>query len=304
MIRGASKPLIILATGTFAVAGVGGYAWYESQRPAVLEIYVFDTPGLPSVFIRTPEDKRILIGGGANADIVRRLTDVLPFYSRRLDMIIAPDTDPRNITGLIEVLNRYGVGHVFVPAVTPASLALASSSDPVFGIFQETLGSRAVPISHVSAGQTLDLGRNVTVDILFPVDSLASTVKFQYTKASGPSLVFRVKYGTTEVLFTGNVTTKIQKFIATSSPARADVLVVSHSSTPSNFSRELLRSAHPDYLVYSEISSASSVSSKKSATKKKPQADSLAGVLGDHRFNIRGKGSVKITSDGRTIGVI
>ncbi len=305
MMRGASKPMLMFAIGTAALAGIGGYAWHESRRPAVLEVFVFDTPGLPSIFMRTPDDMRILIGGGSNADIVRRITDILPFYSRRIDTIIAPDTDGRNVTGLIEVLNRYQVGRVLVPEVTLATVGLASSSDPAYEVFKEEIRKKAIPSEAFSAGMQFQFGQ-VTATILFPIDPGA----FKYSKASAPALCMHVSYGSASVLITGGVGTKTQKFIASAASTSPGIFPVSalatyRSTASGNISAELLRIANPEYLIYSQAIPKAAKKPQAAAQKKGPlqKADPLAGLLKDQRFNIREKGIVKIISDGHSLEI-
>ncbi len=289
MIKGASKPVLIAAAGTAALAGIGAYAWHESVRPAVLEIYAFNTPGLPSVFIRTPEDKRILVGGGANADIIRRLTSILPFYSRRLDAVIAPDADPRNVTGLAEAVDRYSVEEAFIPSVTLQGIGLASSSDPAFAALLNALGKRSLQPRGISAGIALDFGE-VSLQALFPVPE-----RFAYSKASPPSLILRISYGSFSMLLLGTASPKTQKFVAsTTRPLQASVLEISESLTPGNIAPQLLSAAQPEYLVYSQA-----ISKKQASASKK--ADALPGILGDRRFNIREEGMVKIVSDGKSV---
>ncbi|MDB5239238.1 MAG: internalization-like protein competence protein ComEC/Rec2, competence protein ComEC protein [Candidatus Parcubacteria bacterium] len=304
MIKGASKQVFVLAAGAAALAGAGGYAWYESRRPAVFEAYIFNTPGSLSAFIRTPDDSRILIGGGSNADIVRRLTGVLPFYSRRIDALIVPNTDTRSVTGLAEVVGRYDVRKVLIPSLTLFSLGLVSTRDPAYAAFLETVAARHIPVEEYSAGTHLSFG-TVNASVLFPI----SEDSFRYSKASSPELCLRVSYGEASLLFIGAATPKVQKFVAASS-TESNALIVSQSTGQGNISRELLEAVRPGYLVYSQALSKSSSkpklksaakTNKKAANKK---ADSLAGILLDHHFNIRERGEVKITSDGTSVEII
>src|SRR5579862_8559455 len=125
MFKVARKPVLILAACASAAAGVGAYAWLESKRPPILEEYVFDEPGAPAMLVRTPEDARVLVDGGSNADVIRRLTSVLPFYSRHIDMVVATAPDAAHVTGLIDVLERYDVGKAVIPSVDLASAGLS-----------------------------------------------------------------------------------------------------------------------------------------------------------------------------------
>lgn len=288
-----SKPFAIAAGTMLTLCGVGGYAWHEIHRPKVLEMYVFDLPGAPGILIRTPNDRRILVDGGSNTEVVKRLTDVLPFYLRRIDTVIVTGREGRNVTGLIDILDRYMVSEVVLPAVTLPDLGLSSTTDRIYEIFLETAESHGIPVKKVVAGERIilddDGSRSVVADILFPV----AGDEFKYSKASGPSIVMKVTYGATSIVVMGDASMKIQKLIVENNKLPADVLIFSHSIVASNISRELIRSFIPESVVYSQtVSKPSSKASKKAAV------DPLAGILADHRFNVKGNGVVKMVSDG------
>lgn len=299
--KGNSGPLFVIAVGTVLAAGLGSYIWYESRKSPLLEVRVFDTPGRPSVFIRTPDDKRVLIGGGSNSDIIRRLTSVLPFYSRHIDTIILPDTDPRNIVGLIEVVDRYKIDKVLVPRINLAGLGLTAPSDPAYGAFLETAKQKGLIIERISAGYMLDVDEKVSIEALFPVGA----DEFRYSTSSAPSMVLRMRYGSISIMYSGNASAKIQRFIARSGGIRSDALVVSGALTPSNYSSEFISAVSPDYLVYSQAVSGDR-SGKRVTREAKDigkKAGLLAGILDDHRFNIKKDGEVIITSDGSRVAI-
>ena len=258
-----SKPALIGATAMALACGIAGYAWREEHRKPILEVYVFNLKSGSSVFIRTPDDKRILVDGGANSEVIRELTDILPFYSRRIDIVIATDADDKDVSGLIDVLERYSVDKVVVPAVTLQSLGLASTTDQIYSMFLDTVKRLNVPIQEVSAGDVLDFGQKiggqpVKADILFPVAinidhsansdsklvaSSAQTIDpnayaqmsskksvFQYSKASAPEIIMRITYGQTSVLLLGNATVKIQKFLISSDSATSSKLQAAKDS--------------------------------------------------------------------------
>lgn len=300
--KGVSKPLVILAVGAAALAGVGGYAWQGSRRPPILEAFVFDTPGAPSLLLRTPQDKRVLVDGGSNADIVRRLTEILPFYSRRIDMLILTKPDAKHVTGLIEVLGRYRVDRVIVPGLTLTDLGLASSSDPAFGAFMDMLAAkRIVPEAAMGSDEAvLDGGaasERVVAQMLFP----APQQDFMYSKASGPQLLFRIAFGATSFVWCGNATQKIQKLIAAHAAGSADALIFSQSIAPANISGELMSALSPRILVYSKAVAKKPSRPRATAAAapgKRQKADLLAGILVEDRFNIRERGGAKLASDG------
>lgn len=324
MTKGATKSWLTAVACLSAAAGITGYAWFGSRRQPVLEVFVFYEPGTSAVFVRTPNDKRILINGGSNSGIIRSLTGVLPFYSRHIDAIIATVADDKHVTGLIDALNRYSIGGIIVPAVTLENLGLADPTDAVYGAFLKTAHDKKIPIEKALSGQRLVLDRAMSgaisqaapknlsasttyMDILFP----APTGDFQYSKTSAPELLFRLAYGSTSMVFMGGATAKIQKFAAASSaPAGGlpvNALIVSQNASPSSMSVRLMDVLKPDYLVYSRqivnsIKLPKASASQGFSPKKKP-IDPLAHITADHRFNVRETGVIKITSDGADIRI-
>jgi hypothetical protein len=101
------------------------YIFSVSQKPTKFELYVFNTPGNPSIFIRTPQDQRILINGGSNSSIIRYLTSVLPFYSKRIDQVVALSDDKDDVTGLVSVRERYEIGSTTVLKIDLLSQGIA-----------------------------------------------------------------------------------------------------------------------------------------------------------------------------------
>lgn len=329
-----ARPFLIGATATALASCLAGYVWHEQQRPSVLEIYVFAMKSGRSMFIRTPDDRRILIDGGGSSQIIRQLTDIIPFYSRRIDTIIVTNTDGKNVSGLVDVIERYDVERAYIPRFTLENLGIASSTDKIYQTFIRTLTDSNIHVDEVVSGDQIPLsgpedgkmGHRVAMNIIFPV----IPEKFDYSKASAPEILFNISYGDTSILFMGDASKKVQKFVASSSAivtlislptiANADVLIVSHSAVPTNMSAEFMNIARPGALIFEKsvtkspantsksrkLKSMSSVSSattgvKKATAKKKVVADPLAAILDEDRFNLREIGAVKIISDGKRV---
>jgi competence protein ComEC len=329
MAHAMSKPIAIIAATAVVSLGVAGYVWREEQRPPILEVYVFALKSGRSMFIRTPEDRRILVDGGSNSEIIREITDILPFYSRRIDAVIATNSDGKNVSGLIDAINRYDVSRVYIPAMSVESLGLASSTDDIYSTFLETIRAKNIPVQELKAGTSIDLDSRTRMDILFPIldwhsllnsasTSISSLISlsplftpsnkiiqtFQYSAASAPEVLFRLSFGANSMVFLGNASVKVQKLIAATSldSLKSDVLIVSHSALPANMAQTLVDSISPNYLVFSKelnVTSKLKTSTKTSSSTKKTKIppDPLASIPGDNRFNLKEKGTVKIWSD-------
>ncbi len=297
------KPIIVVASIAIASSALGAYYWREEHRKPILEIFVFAPKNGRSVFIRTPEDYRILIDGGSNSEIIRFISKILPFYSRRVDMVIATTDNGKNTGGLIDIIQRYQIGDIYLPKYTLDSLGLASSTDQIYETFIQMVNELGSNTEEVSIGKVIDLDSKTKLKILFPADP----TKFSYSKASAPEVLFNINYGVTNILFAGNASPKIQKYIASTNDVSnsnielSNVLVVSHSALPNNISSEFINKFHPANLVYSKNLSKHQTSSGTTKTKKK--IDPLLYLSPDNRFNIRENGGIKIESDGKGVNL-
>jgi hypothetical protein len=232
---GARTWAVYMASGCLAALCVAAYVWRMSLRQPVFEFYVFDTPGAPSLFVRTADDRRILVNGGSNSDIVTRMTRLLPFYSRRIDEIVATDDDPKHIVGLIEALQRYDVGSVVV--------GNATSSDSTYSVFLRLLTEKKMKPSIFTKGDLIQAdGLSLKL-----IDRRRAIFTLSAASAAGSS-------AETVLIFPFN---------------------------PELLSKKIITATRPEYLIYS------------ASLKAKPKPDALAGIMEDHRFNVRETGTVR-----------
>jgi hypothetical protein len=322
-----SKPLLIVATSTALAGGFGGYVWVEEHRPPVLEVYVFAMNSGRSMFIRTPDDKRILVDGGSNSGIIRELSKIIPFYSRRIDCVIATNTDIKNVTGLVDIIERYKLEKVIVPEITLESLGLASSTLGAHSTFIDMINAERIVKEEVGAGRSITLDNDIYLDIIFPTED----PKFAYSKASAPELLFNLRYRNNSFIFLGNASVKIQKYLAvnhffdpssttfnsltnsTKNFFNTDVLIVSHSALPANISPLLIEKINPANLIYSrkiqktkvvkDTENSSVAGTSTSKVKKKEPIDALKYLNNENKFNLKEKGTIKIVGDGEKVQI-
>jgi beta-lactamase superfamily II metal-dependent hydrolase len=304
-----ARNLLFGVATSAVVLGIGGYVWHEQHRPAVLELYIFNLKSGRSMFLRTADDYRLLIDGGSNGDVIRELTKILPFYSRRIDALLATNTEGKNISGLIDVLNRYKVDRVFVPAITLLSLGLASSTDQIYTTFLQTVDQKGIKPESLEKDSIDKLGESTKISILFPV------ADFTYSTASAPEILFNIQFGTTTISFFGNSSNKVQKYLATSSvEIQSDVVIFGNSTTADQVEPNLLSVLDPDFFVYSKSTSSriatksfknksKSAEAAKKSTKKNKAVIDVSEILNKiQSFNLK-DGSLKIVSDGDRITI-
>ncbi|GAI23902.1 unnamed protein product, partial [marine sediment metagenome] len=90
-------------------------AWlavYDLNKPQLLEVNFFDVGQGEAIFIETSSRHQILIDGGPSPVILEKLAESLPFWDRKIDLIILTHPEHDHLAGLIEVLKRYKVENI------------------------------------------------------------------------------------------------------------------------------------------------------------------------------------------------
>jgi beta-lactamase superfamily II metal-dependent hydrolase len=209
------------------------YRW-EYRKPA-LDVYFFSLNKGRAVFIRTPDNKTLLVGGGQNTEVIKEITKVTPFYKRKIDIIIIPSAVPAQIGGLLEVLSRYEISEVIMPKV------LATST--VLDILIKEIHKQKIHVREVERGGEVNIG-GIELNILFPYKD------FKYNKTSLPELGMSISYSSTTVYLLGNLSKTIQKDIAKYIGTSTDKNIVEFYNTASDtkVSTELIKKINPEYI--------------------------------------------------------
>ena len=197
--------LVILTS----VAGIGAAAPYMSDNKQ-LTVHVLDVGQGDSILIESPTGRRVLIDGGPNGAVLQqRLAEHLPWWSRRIDIVILTHPSADHIIGLTETLQRYQVGYVIDPQL---------ESSTVYGRnWTDALRQRPdLQVIRAERGVTLDLGGGSMLEILHPP---AERPFDTATEHDDNSVVARLSYGETSFLFTADIYATAERIF--SIPAQA-----------------------------------------------------------------------------------
>lgn len=216
---------------SLAICGAYVYSW-EFRKP-FLDIYFFNLNRGRSIFIRTPNNKTILIDGGQNSQIIPELTKVFPLYKRRIDTVILTSSVLKNAGGLPEVSKRYEVGNMIEPIMMGTSTAL----DALGKVVKE----KHIPVEYKGKGDRFVID-GVAFNVLFP-DPL-----FKFNKTSAPEMVLEISYASTSALFLGDVSKTIQKSLIPN-VGKVNIAEYAHSGAKSRVSTELLDKINPEFIV-------------------------------------------------------
>ena len=191
--RFALRPALPAAAVVFVLAGLTWADLLAGGRDR-LSVCVLDVGQGDAILVTTPAGGRVLIDGGPSGlSLSQALGRELPPDVRRLDLLVLTHAQDDHLTGLVSVLERYAVGAVLVsplPGETAASRA-----------WRDALAEYSPNVIEAAAGQRLDLGHGVRIEVLGPRPRLTAPG----ADLNDASVVLRLVYGEVSFLLTGDI---------------------------------------------------------------------------------------------------
>lgn len=280
-----------------AVAGViTAVIWYAAvreDRAGLLTVSFLDIGQGDAIFIDAPSGRQALIDGGpASGGIVRRLSKVLPWYDRSIDVVIPTHPDADHIAGLIDVLSRYDVGlivHSSVEGDTQTAKSLASAMQKEGA--QELVAQR---------GEIIDLGPSTNsgqaphayLEVLSPDRSVP------HVDTNTGCVVTRLMYGSTAFMLGCDAPQAIENYLVSldGKSLKSNVLKAGHHGSRTSSSPLFVGMVSPQWTVYSRGCGNSYGF---------PHAETIASMakFGIPTVDTCTQGTITFVSDGKTVAL-
>lgn len=276
----------VLGSGILILALACAAIWYATvreDRTGRMTVSFLDIGQGDAIFIEAPSGRQVLIDGGpAGGGILRKLSTVMPFYDRSIDVIIPTHPDADHIAGLIPVLSRYEVAYIVHSDVagdtqTARELMAAMHREGAADIVAQR-------------GQIIDLGGGAYLEILSPDRSVPRL------STNDACVVTRLVYGTTAFILSCDAPQAIEKYLVAldGSALRSNVLKAGHHGSRTASAPLFVGIVDPQWVVYSRGCGNSY------GFPHKETIDTMA------RFNIPvadtcKEGSITFVSDGRSV---
>lgn len=273
-----------------------------SFLPGSLNVVFLDVGEGDSAFIRTYTGKTVLIDGGGStnptvASKVGELT-VVPFLLdsgvMNLDAVIATHPHADHTQGLKDVLGLINVKRLIIP-----SLSDDSAFSGLLGISE----TRGIPVARCSRGDVIRLDEKTTLQVLSPVHNC----EVDSDALNNTSLVLKLCYGRTSVLFTGDAETEVEDELVSGAgepiitsdgsvnapDLNADVIKIAHHGSTSSTGEAFLDLVSPEAAIISV--------GKNNFGHPAEQTLDLLDKMGVECFRTDECGAVLLKSDGKTI---
>ncbi|MDP2709278.1 MAG: ComEC/Rec2 family competence protein [bacterium] len=231
------KILIIL--GIAALLAAIPLFWLYYSEPKKLEVDFLDVGQGDAILIKAPGGQNILIDGGPDKSAVRRLGENLPWWDRRIDLMILTHPHDDHVTGLIDVLKRYRVKKIIYTG--------ASHNAPNYLAWLAAARAKKVPMIIADKRQTIDLGQGAIIKIIYPGFSLLNKT---LPDLNDSSIVIKLIYGHNSFLLTGDAGEAVEReLMAGGADLSADVLKVGHHGSQYSSGQAFLARVGPGLAV-------------------------------------------------------
>lgn len=207
-----------------------------------LHVAFLDVGQGDAILVTAPQGQQVLIDGGpSQTALTSALGKQMPFWDRSIDLLFMTHPDGDHTTGLTAVLNRYKVGQWLDSGCV--------DNDPVYLECQRLLQAKTVPRHAVRAGDQVELGDGLVLEVLHPPSELISGTP---SDSNNNSVVVRLVWKEASVLLTGDLEAEgEQLLLGSGQPLNANVLKVGHHGSAGASTPQFLSAVSPGLAVIS-----------------------------------------------------
>lgn len=207
---------------------------------------VYAEPGMPSmkvhfinvgqgdsILIETPLDRNILIDGGppdAGDAVVNYLKEQ---KINEIDLMIATHPDIDHIGGLLNVLKKIDVAAVLdTGKLHPTK---------TFATYMNRIRDLGIPVTIAEKDTPIEMDPMISLDIWNAAQNL--------TSPNASSLVLKLAYGETDMLFMGDVGKKEEKAIQKKYNVDAEIIKIGHHGSNTSSAMSFLKAVDPEIAI-------------------------------------------------------
>ena len=285
--RTANLRLLIPTAALFLLAAV---AWGHalSAPDGRLHVIFLDVDQGDSILIVTPSGQRVLVDGGPDpVGAMRALNAHLPFWDRRLDLVVSTHTDEDHLAGLLGVVQRHPVNTVVEGIPGTSSLYLR---------WRQALEEKAIEPIPVHRDASIELGDGLSLKVLNPSPD---SNPLSERDSNNQSVVLRLEFGEVSFLLTGDIEEEVElELVREGLATPSTVLKVSHHGSRNSSGPFFLRAVNPT------VSVVQSGEDNRHGHPHQEVIDRLEKIVGqDGLYMTALHGTVELTTDGRSLWV-
>ncbi len=249
------------------------------------EIYFLDVGQGDSELVILPGGIKVLIDAGPNSKVVNELESVLRPTDRYIDLLILSHSETDHFNGFIDVLKRYQIGAF----IYNGRAGTAQSWKELAKIVEEN----KIPVFVLAQGDKIK-NQDDFFEILLPNADFLRSKELNDTSLA-IKFVNNDRQAQINILFTGDIGEKNEKYLINNFDIKANILKVGHHGSKYSSSDYFLKAVNPKISVIE-------VGKNSYGHPTKEVLDRLAAV-GSQIFRTDQNGAVKLTISGNEINI-
>lgn len=211
-----------------------------------------------AAYVRFPDGRDMVVDGGPNTKVMDCLGRHMPFWDRSIDLVVMTHPQKDHMQGLIEVFKRFDVAYFVRSDIANTTQGYVQLMDVV--------REKKIPQQFMVQGDEITIG-TTSLSFLWPSEmqiAKGSRARVTATDRSDVlgatvgdlndySLVFRLRYGSFDVVFTGDADTRVESGYRRFPLADEviEVLKVPHHGSKTGISEQFVVRLDPELAVIS-----------------------------------------------------
>lgn len=211
-------------------------AIFATPKDNNLKVVACDV-GQGDAFLVSQGKSQILIDGGPGIGVIDCLSSHIPFWDRRIEVVVLTHPQADHYEGLIEVFKRYKVEYFLASELNDSSEG--------YEVLKNRVGGSNIVIQNPSPQKDIrsDL---IYLDVLYPTSG-----EDHGSDPNNYSIVLELRYKSFEMLFTGDAGPEIMGEVIASGVNDVDVLKVPHHGSKNGLTADLLSASEPELAIIS-----------------------------------------------------
>lgn len=242
-----------------------------------LEVYFLDVGQADSILISN-KDHHILIDAGNNEDGPLLVNYIKELGISKFDLVVGTHPHEDHIGGLDNIIDNFDIDNIYLPDVI--------TTTKTFEELIDSISNKNLEITIPKINDTLSLG-DITIEVI--------SSNSNQDNLNDSSLVLKLTYGSNSFLFTGDISSEVEKAIIDKN-IDVDVLKVSHHGSSSSTSTNFLKKVTPSHAI---------ISVAKKNTYNHPSISTINRIkeYTNNLYITSELGTIKVTSNGKDINV-
>ncbi len=211
--------------------------YFLEDSDNLLKIYFIDVGQGDGILIKTPNDKVLIIDGGAYDDFSKKVSSRLPYRKRNIDLLVITHAHQDHYLGLINIIENYRVDNIIYSGYD------ADFSDYVY--LMSLIRSKNINLITAQYGKIINLDKDIDLKILYPISQTTIEKDINNT-----SVVLKLSYKDFDAIFTGDLTCVGEtEILKKENKLKSELLKVGHHGSKGSSCNPFLDKVKPELAI-------------------------------------------------------